>query len=166
VRSRCFGSVQANAICSQCRIPWFVSSALALSVAQYGGKHPDAKPWKGLGPGVFEVVSDYKTDTFRAGYVVRFGACAVRLALFQKKSPSGTRTAKTDVEMIERPPKGGAKQITRRGMAKQVKKRRIKSWRVFRQCPLPISAFLMPRSSIRRYGLAVCGQPLAGITAA
>jgi phage-related protein len=44
----------------------------ALSVAQYGGKHPDAKPWKGLGPGVFEVVSDYKTDTFRAGYVVRF----------------------------------------------------------------------------------------------
>jgi hypothetical protein len=39
----------------------------ALSVAQYGGKHPDAKPWKGLGPGVFEVVSDYKTDTFRAG---------------------------------------------------------------------------------------------------
>ena len=39
----------------------------ALSVAQYGGKHPDSKPWKGLGPGVFEVVSDYKTDTFRAG---------------------------------------------------------------------------------------------------
>jgi phage-related protein len=25
----------------------------ALSVAQYGGKHPDAKPWKGLGPGIF-----------------------------------------------------------------------------------------------------------------
>jgi hypothetical protein len=23
VRSRCFGSVKANAICSQCRIPWF-----------------------------------------------------------------------------------------------------------------------------------------------
>ena len=27
----------------------------ALSVAQYGGKHPDSKPWKGLGTGVFEV---------------------------------------------------------------------------------------------------------------
>src|ERR1039457_6979579 len=26
VRNRCFGSVQANAICSQCRIPWFVRS--------------------------------------------------------------------------------------------------------------------------------------------
>ena len=24
----------------------------ALSVAQYGGEHPDAKPWKGLGSGV------------------------------------------------------------------------------------------------------------------
>jgi phage-related protein len=73
----------------------------ALSVAQYGGKHPDAKPWKGLGPGVFEVVSDYKTDTFRAGYVVRFENAMYVLHCFQKKSPSGTRTAKTDVEMIE-----------------------------------------------------------------
>ena len=63
---------------------------------------PDAKPWKGLGPGVFEVVSDYKTDTFRAGYVVRFEHALYVLHCFQKKSPSGTRTAKTDVEMIER----------------------------------------------------------------
>ncbi|HEY6946504.1 MAG TPA: hypothetical protein VI431_15300 [Candidatus Acidoferrum sp.] len=28
----------------------------ALSVAQFGGKHPKAKPWKGAGPGVLEVV--------------------------------------------------------------------------------------------------------------
>jgi phage-related protein len=28
----------------------------ALSVVQLGGKHPNAKPWKGEGPGVFEVV--------------------------------------------------------------------------------------------------------------
>jgi phage-related protein len=25
---------------------------LALSVAQFGGKHPSAKPWKGDGPGI------------------------------------------------------------------------------------------------------------------
>jgi phage-related protein len=74
----------------------------ALSVAQYGGKHPDAKPWKGLAPGVFEEVSDYETDTFHAGYVVRFEHALYVLHCFQKKSPSGTRTAKTDVEMIER----------------------------------------------------------------
>ena len=56
----------------------------ALSVAQYGGKHPDAKLWKGLGPGVFEVVSDFKTDTFRAGYVVRFEHALYVLHCFQK----------------------------------------------------------------------------------
>ena len=75
---------------------------VAMSVAQYGGKHPDAKPWKGLGPGVFEVVSDFKTDTFRAAYVVRFEQAVYVLHCFRKKSPSGTRTAKTDIEMIER----------------------------------------------------------------
>jgi phage-related protein len=75
---------------------------IALSVAQYGGKHPDSKPWKGLGAGVFEVTSDFKTDTFRAAYVVRFEHAVYVLHCFQKKSPSGSRTAKTDVEMIER----------------------------------------------------------------
>jgi phage-related protein len=74
----------------------------ALSVAQYGGKHTDAKPWKGLGPGGIEVGSGYKTDTFRAGYVVRFEHALYVLHCFQKKSPSGTRAAKTDVELIER----------------------------------------------------------------
>ena len=38
----------------------------ALSVAQFGGKHPSAKPWKGEGPDVFEVVEDYRGDTYRA----------------------------------------------------------------------------------------------------
>ena len=41
----------------------------ALGVAQYGGKHPDSKAWRGLGSGVFEVVSNFDTNTFRAAYV-------------------------------------------------------------------------------------------------
>ena len=45
---------------------------VALSVAQFGGKHPSAKPWKGEGAGVCEVVSDYRSDTYRAVYAVRF----------------------------------------------------------------------------------------------
>jgi phage-related protein len=56
----------------------------ALSVAQYGGKHPDAKPWKGVGPGVFEVVSDFKTDTFHAGYVVRFEQAYTFYTVFRR----------------------------------------------------------------------------------
>jgi phage-related protein len=48
------------------------SIGFALSAAQYGGKHPSAKPWKGEGPGVLEIVKDYDSDTYRAIYTVRF----------------------------------------------------------------------------------------------
>ena len=44
----------------------------ALGLAQFGGKHANAKPWKGEGPGVFEVVDDFDGDTWRAVYTVRF----------------------------------------------------------------------------------------------
>ena len=74
----------------------------ALSVAQYGGKHPDAKPWKGLGSGVFEVVSDFQANAFRAVYVVRLERAIYVRHCFQKRSPRGIRTAKTDVKLIER----------------------------------------------------------------
>ena len=37
----------------------------ALSIAQFGGKHPSAKPWKGLGAGVFEIVEDHRGDAYR-----------------------------------------------------------------------------------------------------
>jgi len=43
----------------------------ALGVAQFGGKHVSAKPWKGEGPGVLEVVEDHAGDTYRAVYTVR-----------------------------------------------------------------------------------------------
>ncbi len=38
----------------------------ALYQAQIGSKHVNAKPLKGVGPGVLEIVSDYRGDTFRA----------------------------------------------------------------------------------------------------
>ena len=75
---------------------------IALSVAQFGGKHPQAKPWKGEGPGVLEVVADYRTDTFRAVYTVRFEQAVYVLHAFQKKSRRGSKTAKTDVDLIGR----------------------------------------------------------------
>lgn len=74
----------------------------ALSVAQFGGKHPSAKPWRGEGPGVFEVVEDHRGDTYRAVYTVRFEGVLYVLHAFQKKSPSGIRTSKKDVELIAR----------------------------------------------------------------
>ena len=73
---------------------------VALSVAQFGGKHPSAKPWKGEGPGILEIVSDYRSDTYRAVYTVRFQNAVYVLHAFQKKSPTGIKTAKSDVELV------------------------------------------------------------------
>src|SRR6476620_1552850 len=74
----------------------------ALGLAQFGGKHPHAKPWKGEGPGVFEVVADFEGHTYRAAYTVRFHNVVYVLHAFQKKSPHGKRTARTDIELIAR----------------------------------------------------------------
>jgi len=72
----------------------------ALGVVQLGGTPPSAKPWKGEGPGVFEIVEDHRGDTYRVAYTVRFAKAVYVLHCFQKKSPSGIRTAKSDVELI------------------------------------------------------------------
>ena len=72
----------------------------ALGLAQLGGKHPHAKPWKGEGAGVFEVVEKHASDTYRAVYTVRFEDVVYVLHCFQKKSPSGIRTAAGDIELI------------------------------------------------------------------
>jgi len=72
----------------------------ALGLAQFGGKHPNAKPWKGQGAGVFEVVENHDGDTYRAVYTVRFREVVYVLHAFQKKSPSGIRTARIDIQLI------------------------------------------------------------------
>ena len=74
----------------------------ALSIAQFGGKHPAAKPWKGEGPSVLEVVEDHHGDTYRAVYTVRFPRGVYVLHCFQKKSHSGIRTSRLDVELVSR----------------------------------------------------------------
>jgi phage-related protein len=72
----------------------------ALGAAQYGGKYPTAKPWKGEGPGVLEVVKDFDGDTFRAVYTVRFAEVVYVLHAFQKKSPRRIATRQSDVALI------------------------------------------------------------------
>ena len=73
---------------------------MAIGVAQRGSKAPSAKPWKGEGPGVMEIVSDFASDTFRAVYTITFKEAVYVLHCFQKKSPRGRKTARTDVELI------------------------------------------------------------------
>jgi phage-related protein len=72
----------------------------ALGLAQFGGKHPAAKPWKGEGPGVFEIVEGFQGNAYRAVYTVRFADIVYVLHAFQKKSPHGIKTAQPDIELI------------------------------------------------------------------
>jgi len=72
----------------------------ALGLAQLGAKHPRAKPWKGEGPGVLEIVEDQRGDTYRAVYTVRFAGVVYVLHAFQKKSKAGIKTPQDDVKLI------------------------------------------------------------------
>lgn len=74
----------------------------ALSVAQFGGKHPSAKPWKGAGPGVLEIACDHRSGTYRGVYTVKFEKAVYVLHAFQKKSPRGMKTARSDVGLVAR----------------------------------------------------------------
>jgi phage-related protein len=75
---------------------------VALYEAQLGSKHGKAKPLKGIGPGVLEVFSDYRGDTFRAVYTVRLEGRVYVLHAFQKKSKSGIATPKSEIDLIRR----------------------------------------------------------------
>ena len=70
----------------------------ALGIAPFGGTAPSAKPWKGLGSGV-EIIESHDGNAYRAVYAVRFAKAVYVLHAFQKKSPSGIRTAKRDADL-------------------------------------------------------------------
>ena len=73
----------------------------ALRFAQRGDKHPAAKPLKGLGAGVLEIVKNYDTNTYRAVYAVKLGDKVYVLHVFQKKSKKGKKTPKQEVSLIK-----------------------------------------------------------------
>src|SRR5439155_21022747 len=77
------------------------SIGFALYVAQQGGKHADAKPLRGFGSaGVLEIVEDHDGDTYRAVYTVRLAGRVYVLHAFQKKSKTGIKTPKQQVDLI------------------------------------------------------------------
>ena len=82
--------------------PVRVRMGFAIYRAQTGLRHRDAKPLKGFGPGVLEVVARHDGDTFRAVYTVRFETAVYVLHAFQKKAKRGTRTPKQDLDLVRR----------------------------------------------------------------
>ena len=74
---------------------------VALFQAQLGGKHELSKPLRGIAPGVLEIVSDHRGDTFRAVYTVRLVGRVYVLHAFQKKSKSGIATPQSEINIIK-----------------------------------------------------------------
>ena len=80
-------------------IPVQKDLGVALFVVQLGRTPDSAKPWKGLGSGVYELVEDHRGDTFRAVYTVRIGEAVHVLHAFQKKTQ---KTPKPDIELARK----------------------------------------------------------------
>jgi phage-related protein len=75
----------------------------ALDIAKIGGKHNDAKPFKGFpGASVLEIVQRGKNATFRALYTVEFKEVVFVLHCFQKKSKAGVKTPKNEIDLIHK----------------------------------------------------------------
>src|ERR671919_667000 len=74
--------------------------ARALDVAARGERAEIAKPLRGLGSGVFEIAMAYRSDAYRAVYAVKLGAPVWVIHAFQKKSRTGIKTPKQDIELI------------------------------------------------------------------
>jgi len=73
----------------------------ALFLAQCGEKHEAAKVLKGFGgAGVLEILEHDEGGTYRAVYTVNIKDFVVVLHCFQKKSKSGIRTPKADIDLI------------------------------------------------------------------
>jgi phage-related protein len=76
------------------------SLGAAIGKVQWGKTPDHAKPWKGEGPGVFQLVEQFDGDAYRAIYLVRYEEAVYVLHCFQKKSTQGIKTSKHDVDLV------------------------------------------------------------------
>lgn len=72
-----------------------------LYQAQLGHLPDGAKHLKGL-TGVIELICNYDKNTYRGVYASKLGETIYVLHVFQKKSKSGIKTPKEDIELIKR----------------------------------------------------------------
>ena len=72
----------------------------ALTVVADGGKPEIARPLHGLGSGVFEIALRHRGNAFRVVYAVQRHAAIWVIHAFQKKSVTGIRTPKREIDVI------------------------------------------------------------------
>ena len=57
---------------------------------------------KGLGSGVLEIALKYRADAYRVVYALQIGEAIWVVHAFQKKSKTGIKTPKQDIDLIKK----------------------------------------------------------------
>lgn len=73
----------------------------ALTIAAEGSKADIAKPMTGMGSGVFEIALRFRGNAFRMMYAAQIGDDLWVIHAFQKKSTTGIKTPKQEVDLIK-----------------------------------------------------------------
>ncbi len=74
----------------------------ALERVQRGKMPENAKPLKGIAPGVLEILADFRGNAFRAVYTVRLPKAVYVLHVFQKKSERGIATPRREMDLVKK----------------------------------------------------------------
>lgn len=72
-----------------------------LQLIQFGEMPKDAKPFKGLGSGIFEIALKYDKEAYRCVQAVQLGQKIYVLHAFQKRSKKGIATPQKDIDLIK-----------------------------------------------------------------
>ena len=72
----------------------------ALTIAAAGGKADIAKPMQGLGSGVLEIALRFRGDAYRVVYAVQLGDDLWVIHAFQKKSRTGIKTPRHEIDVV------------------------------------------------------------------
>ena len=72
-----------------------------MTRAAEGAKADVAKPFKGLGSGVFEIALPFRGNAFRVIYAVQIASAIWVIHAFQKKSTQGIKTPQHEIDLIE-----------------------------------------------------------------
>jgi len=75
--------------------------ARALTILAEGRMPDIAKPLKGFGSGVMELALRFRGDAYRVVYALQIGDDIWVVHAFQKKSKTGIKTPKSDIDLID-----------------------------------------------------------------
>ena len=140
----------------------------AIYLAQCGRKHVAAKPLKGLGAGVLEVVSDHRGDTFRIGLHRPFRRPRVRVARVPEEVEERARDAEGRHRADQAAPEAGCRDQQEEGVKPMARKDYIVgSGNVFEDLGHPRPAEALAKAELaRKIGALIAKRGLTQAAAA